>query len=332
MKWSNAIAILFCFILSNCKKDKAVEHFDTNILSYSIQGSPAKVSIVPAQNLVNIRFPDSVMNADSLIANFTLSPGSKATVKNMVQVSGVSKNNYTQVFYYTVTAGGSSTDWKVTASNNDSTDSIGLGNFIQETASNNCSYSWYFDQAYTGPYSYTNCGPTAVTMVCKWSDSTFNKTPEDARMAYRPSGGDWYPDDITFYLKDNNIPNSTLALPASAEGTLQTIKRQIDLHQIVIVCLEMFSVRLNSISQYHIDRFYDTQPGVGHFIIVKGYKKVDNEIWFEVYDPNSFTQSYDDGTLKGKDRYYRSEDIFEATKTWWPKVFIVAKKGNTVIE
>ncbi len=311
MKWSNSIAIVLCFILCNCKKEQVPEQHDTNILSYSIQSTPVEVSIVPSQSLINIRFPDSVMNADGLIANFTLSPGCKATIKNIEQVSGVSKNNYTKIFFYTVSGSGSSSDWKVTASNNDYTDSLGLGNFIQQAANNNCSYPWYMDQAYTGPYSLDNCGPTAVTMVCKWADSTFVKTAEDARMAYRPTGGDWYPDDITSYLRDNNIPNSTLALPATEEGTTQTLKREVDLHQAAIVCLEMYSVRYNEIARSHVDRFFVTNPGIGHFIIVKGYKEVDNEMYFEVYDPNSWTATYDDGTLKGKDRYYRSEDLFE---------------------
>lgn len=334
MKWINALAIVLCFTLSSCKKDQASnqEQHDTNILTYRIQGTPASVSIEPSQHLINIRFPDSVMKADDLIADFTLSSGCKATIKNIEQVSGVSKNNYTKTFFYTVSASGSASDWKVIASNNDYTASQGFGSFLQQVASNNCSYPWYMDQAYTGPYSFDNCGPTAVTMVCKWADSTFTKIPEDARKAYRSSGGDWYPDDITFYLRDNKIPNSTLELPATTEGVMQTLKRQVDLHQLVIVCLEMYSVRYNGDAHSHIDRFYTINPGVGHFIIVKGYKEVDNKMYFEVYDPNSITVTYDDGTLKGKDRYYRAEDLFEATKTWWPKVFIAAKKGTAVIE
>jgi hypothetical protein len=113
---------------------------------------------------------------------------------------------------------------------------------------------------------------------------------------------------------------------------MQTLKREVDLHQLVIIDLEMFSVRLNSDDHSHTDRFYTTNPGLGHYIVVKGYKEVDNEMYFEVYDPNSFTVTYDDGNLKGKDRYYRAEDLFEATKTWWPKIFIAAKKGTAIIE
>jgi hypothetical protein len=334
MKWSLSLTIVLCITFINCTKDKAPapEQHDTDILSYSIQNSSALVNIESSQHLINIRFADNIRNANDLIAEFTLSPGCKASIKNVEQVSGVSKNSYTKTFFYTVSASGNSTEWKVTATNNDYTASQGFGNFIEDSASNNCFYSWYMDQAYTGPFSLLNCGPTGVTMVCKWSDSTFSKTPEDARMAYRSTGGDWYPDDITLYLRDNNVPNSTVALPATEEEVTKTIKRQVNLHQLVIVCLEINLVRYNVVPYSHIDRFYATNPGVGHFLIVKGYKLVDNETYFEVYDPNSITATYDDGNLKGKDRYYRSEDIFEATKTWWPKIFIAAKKGSAIVE
>ena len=280
MKWPNSIAIVLCIVFCNCKKENVQmpDQHDTNILSYSIKNTPAQVSILPAQHEINIRFPDSIMNGDNLIADFALSPGCKAAIKNVEQVSGVSKNNYSTILYYTVSVAGISTDWIVTATNNDYTANLGLGNFIQMSAGNNCSYLWYMDQAYTGPYSLYNCGPTAVTMVCKWSDSTFTKNPQDARMDYRPTGGDWFPDDITSYLRDNNVPNSTVALPATEEGTTQILRREVDLHQAAIVCLEMSSVRYNEIAQSHVDRFFATNPGVGHFIIVKGYKEVDNKM------------------------------------------------------
>lgn len=323
-----------CFLVSNCKKDNAQvpTYHDTKILSYSIQNISASVSIDTSLHSINIRFPDNQLKGDSLIANFTVSEGCKASIKNVEQVSGVSKNNYSTVFTYTVSFSGYSTDWTVTTTNNNSTSALGLGNFLQLEQSNNCNYSWYKDQAYSGPFSLDNCGPTAVTMVCKWADSTFTKTIEDARNAYRSSGGAWYPDDITFYLRDNAIPNSTIQLPLTEDATTQALIRQIDLKQIIIMDLEMFLVRFNNDQNSHIDRFYLTDAGKGHFIIIKGYKKVDNQIFFEVFDPNSWTASYADGNLKGKDRFYRSTDLFQATKNWWPKIFIVAKKGTTVIE
>lgn len=283
MKTGAVVFIVSCLALSNCsKKNQSTSQQDTNILTYRIENSLAKISIDPLQHVINITFPDSITNGDDLIADFTLSPGCKATIKNVEQVSGITKNDYSNVFVYTISAGGNSSDWRVTSINNNYTAGLGLGNFIQKSASNDCSYPWYMDQAYTGPYSNINCGPTCVTMACKWSDSTFSKTPEDARNVYRPGGGDWYADDITFYLRDNNIPNSTLALPETADAMMQILKRQVDLQQAVILLLEMNLVRFtNDLHSSHADRFYTDEAGIGHFIIIKGYKMVDNEMYLK---------------------------------------------------
>ena len=68
--------------------------------------------------------------------------------------------------------------------------------------------------------------------------------------------------------------------------------------------------------------------------LVLGSVQIDNEMFFEVYDPGGGGVFYgnDLSALMGKDRYYRSEDLFKATKNWWPKAFIIAKKGAAAIE
>ena len=323
-----------CLLLNSCSKndDTSPASTDTNILSYSIENKPYGISISNASRRINITFPDTVMDAENLIADFTLSPGCKATIKNTGQTSGVSKNNYEDLLVYTVSVSGKSSDWDIISTNNTYTTALGLGNFLQQTASNNCSYPWYIDQMTTGFDSVDNCGPTATTMACKWSDSTFSKTPHDARMKYRSSSGWWYTDDIDFYLHDNNVTHSFIALASTADATAQVLKRQVDLHQLVILCLDMDWVRFTGNMHYHTDKFYVTTPGWGHFLVIKGYRKVSNEMFFEVYDPNSWAMRNDDGTLMGQDRYYRAEDLFEATKTWWPYAFIIAKKGAALTE
>src|SRR5690349_18187291 len=76
MKSANILFIVLCLALSNCsKKDQPSSVHDTNILTYSIQNTAAQVEIQPSQHAINIRFPDSLMNADDLVADFTLSPG-----------------------------------------------------------------------------------------------------------------------------------------------------------------------------------------------------------------------------------------------------------------
>ena len=50
---------------------------ETNILTYSLQGVPTLVTVDASRHEVNIRFPDSIMNAVNLVADFTLSPGAE---------------------------------------------------------------------------------------------------------------------------------------------------------------------------------------------------------------------------------------------------------------
>ena len=64
----------------------------------------------------------------------------------------------------------------------------------------------------------------------------------------------------------------------------------------------------------------------GHFLVVKGYRELDNEFYFEVYDPAHGSYAYTDGTLIGKNRYYRFEDIYNATSTWGNLGWVVSSK------
>jgi len=86
-------------------------------------------------------------------------------------------------------------------------------------------------------------------------------------------------------------------------------------------------IRISRNDQWHSDKFYNNNVG-GHFIILKGYKLVDHELFFEVYDSNSFGTVYNDRSLKGKDRYYRFSDLDKATSIWWDYAIIVSRESS----
>jgi len=91
----------------------------------------------------------------------------------------------------------------------------------------------------------------------------------------------------------------------------------------------MYCIRYESFGEHRINKFYQTNSsGWGHFIVVKGYKQVDEIFYFEIYDPFSLGQMYKDNTLKGKNRYYRSDDIYTATSIWWNYAIVVSEKGS----
>lgn len=326
------LAITLFVMLNSCNKDEDLKpDNETDILEYNIIGYSAEVNIDDLNQFILVKFLPEVVSADNLVAQFILSEGASATVDGVTQKSGQTENNFEVPLEYKVTANDGITKkmWDVIGTNNSYSYSWGLGQFVLEEKSNNRSYEWYFDQGTTGEFSSINCGPTSTTMIAKWSDENFTKTPEDARAAYRPEGGWWYTSDIDNYLSDNGIPHNFVSLSTSTESTQQIIKNELDAGNALILCLDMYYVSYGAISEHRIDKFYTTNStGWGHFIVVKGYKSVDNNFLFEVYDPYSNGMSYKDGTIKGKNRYYRSEDIYSATSIWWNYAITVSKKGT----
>lgn len=60
----------------------------------------------------------------------------------------------------------------------------------------------------------------------------------------------------------------------------------------------------------------------------KDTRKLINETFFEIYDPYSYGERYADGSLKGKDRYYKAADLDLATNNWWDYAIVVSKNTS----
>ncbi|MBN2443124.1 MAG: hypothetical protein JXJ04_17320 [Spirochaetales bacterium] len=199
----------------------------------------------------------------------------------------------------------------------------GLGTPLTEYYENDRDYPWYMDQYNTGTYSSINCGPTSVTMAIKWTDESFDRTPENARETYRPDGGWWYTSDIINYLNAYNTEH--IVITAANDPNL--FKDQLRGGNILILCITMEEIRRNSVEREHTHAFFS---GTGHFIVIKGYIVVNNTLYFEAYDPNSLNRFYpapEETWLKGKDRYYLWEDLYNAVSAWWNYAIVVM--GNS---
>ncbi len=208
---------------------------------------------------------------------------------------------------------------------------FGLGRELGKEADNDAKNEWYLDQANTGPHSALNCGPTSVTMAIKWVDSLFSGTPADARQMFRSAGGWWYTGDIIGYLNHYSVNNYVIALSG-----MNDLVMELDKGNIAILCLDMYYLRYEIKGRWHVDKFYRTDgSGWGHFLVVKGYKMVDGKLLLEAYDPYCFGKTYSDGSPKGKNRYYRGEDIDISTGIWWDYAIIVtlrAGKGSGALD
>ena len=194
----------------------------------------------------------------------------------------------------------------------------GFGKTQESYYHNDKDYVWYIDQATTGYASGNNCGPSSATMAVKWYEKDFTKTAADARDMYPNSGGWWYTDNITDYLNHYSIPNSTVQFTGASQ-----LEDLIKNGSIAILCINTDYLRMTSDNSYRVDRFYSYSSG--HFIVVKGARTVDNELFFETYDPNNWYAKYSDNTMKGENRHYRSEDLSASIKNWWNYLIVIPK-------
>jgi hypothetical protein len=225
-------------------------------------------------------------------------------------------------------------DQKKPATNNSPADSqlqaYGLGTHLDAEKSLNKDYNYYFDQFDGSQYQGINCGPAVTTMAIRWADPDFSKNPVDARNVIPENGGWWYTPDIDNYLNLDNINHIIVQFNSSTANDI--VKNSIDNNNLLILCLDMFYVDYNPLATQHTNKFYGTAAkDWGHFLLVKGYKQVDGKLYYEIYDPYTNHETYQDNSPKGKDRYYLNTNILAATNVWWKYAFIVAPKGQQVI-
>src|SRR5688572_16471754 len=146
--------LLISFSFVSCHKkdiEPSIDSSAAEILSYTIAGQTPQVNISSGGLNIQVKFPETVLTGDNLVAEFTLSPGAKALVNNVPQSSGITANNFDRVLDYRVVPGTGSTEktWSVKATNNNFSYDWGLGHFIKDQKSNNRAYEWYFDQGST---------------------------------------------------------------------------------------------------------------------------------------------------------------------------------------
>lgn len=227
--------------------------------------------------------------------------------------------------------------WKVKLTNNDYSIAWGLGLFISEERSNEGTrpQGWFLTQQNTGPQSNNNCGPAVTVMAANWSDASFAETIQDARnrIPYGENGEvNWNPNDVCRYLFMNQIPYVKEQLPAASlpfaelkAKFITQVKGYIDDDRIAILCLSTSYISYDPEQdlECRVGRFYSNV--FYHFIVVKGYKMVDGQLYFEVNDPWNFGEQYKDGSPKGKNRYYSSDDLCK-TSAYNANVVVVSLK------
>ena len=197
--------------------------------------------------------------------------------------------------------------------------SWGLGTSVTEAVSNNRDYDWYVDQYNTGESSAVNCGPTSIEMAMKWKNKDSSITAEEIRNKYLLQDDNGMElSQIASCLKENNINIRFLY-----DVTEEKLKNELTAGNIIIVGMDMGYISYNIINEERVGKFFDGDSF--HYITIKGYKVVDDKLYFETYDPFSLNHRYMDGTPIGKDRYYLAKELVKATVFYSDWMVVVDK-------
>lgn len=197
--------------------------------------------------------------------------------------------------------------------------SWGLGTNVTEAVSNNRDYDWYIDQFNTGESSAVNCGPTSIEMAMKWKNKDLSITAEDIRNKYLLQDDNGMElSQIASCLKENSVNIRFLY-----DVTEEKLKNELKAGNIVIVGMNMSYISYNMVNEERVGKYFEGD--YFHYIVIKGYKVVDDKLYFETYDPGSFNYKYIDGTPIGKDRYYLVGELIRAIG-WYSNWMVVVDK------
>ena len=191
------------------------------------------------------------------------------------------------------------------------------------TVSNNKDYDWYMDQNVTGKYHMDNCVPTCTAMILKFLDPNSNDTGESLRNEYLADGKGWIPDIMLDALKKRNIKYVTYNFKRGNMSDMP-IRKYVKDGYIGMFFADMTKISGARNNPSTIGKSHNDPQVVRHTFIVKGYKYINNELYFEVYDPDSGSRKYKNGQLVGKDRYYKASEVTNAIV--WPNILFFKSK------
>jgi len=195
----------------------------------------------------------------------------------------------------------------------------GLGKVETEYVSNNRDYTWYLGDKNKEPYLTENYAIIAATMAAKWYDEDINLDVRDLREEYKPEGGRLNTSEVFNILQDYKV-DSDIIKGVNAEIFQQYLKDG----AIILVNLNMEKVEHNRMLEERVGSFY--KGYANEMMLIKGYRVVDDKLFFEIYDPNiGHHQKFKNHSYKAVDRYYDNNELINAADE---NEFIVIHSSN----
>lgn len=165
-------------------------------------------------------------------------------------------------------------------------------------------YDWYIPQGYDH-----NCTVFSGLMAAKWAGHSINRTAADLREEFSPdiTEGGWFPGILSRFLNSYDINHRIKYII-----TKNKLINQLSNGNIVIIHINPTFIARSNDEESDYGLYYEPFF-TNHVVVVKGYKTGDDgKIYFEVYDPWYSDLTNTDGSYKGKNRYYLSDELIKA--------------------
>lgn len=159
---------------------------------------------------------------------------------------------------------------------------------------NDRAYDWYLRQEETGPYTINNCMPAATAMILRWVYAENQATVEEMRALFPMEGEGWYPEQVSDILERELVDFETPYI--SQEGMLAAL----DAGHILLALIN--------------------EGAYGHCVIIKGYERQGEGLWFLTYDPASPNRDVY-GRWVGENRRMEAGELLRAMKNHWWQYF-----------
>ncbi|MGL4738914.1 MAG: C39 family peptidase [Cellulosilyticaceae bacterium] len=171
----------------------------------------------------------------------------------------------------------------------------------------------FTSQYNTGNYSTNNCAPTSLYMILRWLGQSPPPIAE-LRMQLTKGSGWVYTNEIEDYLSTNHISYQSLYL-----NDVTTLKTALD-QGILLLCMDISQItpeeKLTPPNDLPpllrpLEVGKESTSGTGHFIVATGYLVQGTTTYIETLDP-----------LNSGVRYYKIDELFQATSSWYPYVYL----------
>ncbi|MCM1989842.1 hypothetical protein [Oceanirhabdus seepicola] len=190
-----------------------------------------------------------------------------------------------------------------------------LGEKVLFSKQNDISMDWYRGIDTLEDEYYSNGAHHTILMMLDWLYS--NKQDFKHRPIYMFGENDMLTDES---VKDAISVYSEYSIYTPINVTEELITHNLNEGYILILKINPENIAHETNMKSHKGIYY---YGKDHYIIIKGFAQIDNSLYFTAYDPHSLYEQYDDGSYKGKDRFYRASDILDTINNTGTNVYVI---------